>query len=62
MIREHGGVICMGMENILRSDNRSEQSGASVRQKRGGRPERKDEIKRGRRRERGWGGREVLDS
>ncbi len=31
-------VICMGMENILRFDNRSEQSSASVRQKRG-RPE-----------------------
>lgn len=38
-IREHGGVICMGMENILRFDNRSEQSSASVRQKRGGEPE-----------------------
>lgn len=32
-------VICMGMENILRFDNRSEQSSASVRQRRGGRPE-----------------------
>lgn len=30
-IREHGEVICMGMENILRSDNRLEQHNAEVR-------------------------------